>query len=70
MQASYSFAYDFMYSRASIVSIDKLFRRLVTVNPALEKRRSGLVAIAGIESTLRAILKRLGKSLLCLASIH
>jgi hypothetical protein len=70
MQASYSFAYNFMHSRALIVSIDKLFQRLVTVNPTLEKRRSGSAAIAGIESTLRAILERLEKSLLCLASIH
>ena len=70
MPASYSFAHDFIHSRASIVSIDKLFRRSVTVNPALEKRRSGSVVIAGIESISRAILKRLGKSLLCLASIH
>ena len=70
MAASYSFAHDFIHSRASIVSIDKLFRRSVTVNPALEKRRSGSAAIAGIGSTSRAILERLGKSLLCLASIH
>src|SRR5882757_4900681 len=68
--ASYSFAHDFIHSRALIVSIDRLFQRLVTVNPALEKRRSGSAAMAGIESTLRAILKRLGKSLLCLSSIH
>ena len=70
MLASYNFAHDFIYSRASIVSIDKLFQRSVTVNPVLEKRRSGSVAIVGIESILRAILKRLGKSLLYLASIY
>ena len=70
MPASYNFAYNFIYLRASIVSIDKLFRRSVIVNPVLEKRRSGSVAIVGIESILRAILERLGKSLLCLASIY
>ena len=66
----YSFAQDLIHSRASIDWIDRLFRRSVTVNPALEKRRSGSAAIAGIESTSRAILDRCGKSFLCLGSIH
>ena len=67
---SYSFVHDFIHSRALIVSIDRLFRRSVTVNPALEKRRSGSAAMAGIESISRAILKRLGNSLFCLSFIH
>ena len=61
---------DLIHSVASIVLIFKRLCRFVTVNPAEEKSLSEGVAKAGIDSILRDIFDKFGKSLYCFGSLH